>query len=276
MKTHDAAGHISPTKVEIVLSYARSFNGEFTAADLRGIVGGPTAVRNALQVLRNRGDIELLTASGKGHVGRWRVTQPAPIRPDQRSLRSRVIAALDGNRYADIRALEAAIRLPGDNFGHHELMHIVHSLGKQGIATFEERKQGNGAQHELLSIRLRAKPPASGPPVRIEPVNAPEPDEPVDDSPQREERATRADTSTTYPVIGALLRRSTEIALAAKHLEAAGLDDLALATLAKADDLTPLEREVLRYFLIEREGSEVPTSQPSSVSAHGETAGTST
>lgn len=291
--------NISDAKVELVLSHARN-KGEFTSAQMRAWVGsamGPTAIRNAMVVLQDRGDIELLTPAGKGHVGRWRVT--APIRLDPvadsmgLSMRARVIEALEHPPagklwYYDIRQLEKAVRRPSDSFGHHELMHVVHSLAKQGLATFEERKRGNGSQHDLLYIRKHPKSVGSGPVKtrRIEgeagaidyeaPTGFVNPGPDATPAQVDELRATQAGTTEGYPVIEALRRRSSEIAQAAKHLEAAGLDDLALATLAKADDLTPLEREVLRYFSTGHEASEVPTSPPSSASARGATDGTST
>ncbi len=206
------------------------------------------------------------------------------------SLRARVLAALEAGTVADIRALEDAIRRQGDSFGHHELMHIVHSLGKQGLVTFQEKKQGNGAQHTLHSIRLRPKSAGAGPVVRTRPDdgdrqlerlkaearNRPELGEPIDDSPQVADRAIRAGKPEDYPLIAALVGRRQAINEAARHLEAAGLIELALEALSKIDDLTPLEKEVLRFFSIERPGSVALTSPPSLASAPGGTAGTST
>lgn len=55
-------------------------------------------------------------------------------------------------------------------------------------------------------------------------------------------------TTAGYPAIEALIARSDRLRRAAELLEAAGQDDLALATLSKVDDVSPLEREVIEFF----------------------------
>ncbi len=50
-----------------------------------------------------------------------------------------------------------------------------------------------------------------------------------------------------YPLLWSLVDKDRKIAEAAKLLEQAGLEDLALAALGKADDFTPLEREYMKY-----------------------------
>ena len=52
----------------------------------------------------------------------------------------------------------------------------------------------------------------------------------------------------TYPVIGALFERRTYLEQAAKLLEQAGQDELALAALGKADEFTPLEKEAMALY----------------------------
>ncbi len=61
------------------------------------------------------------------------------------SLRKRILAALAQEGYPDVLTLMAAIRRPGDprdNWGAHEVTHIIKSLNKQGLATYVETRQG--------------------------------------------------------------------------------------------------------------------------------------
>jgi len=50
-----------------------------------------------------------------------------------------------------------------------------------------------------------------------------------------------------YPLIGKLLDREHDLSEAAKLLDRHGFDDLELAVLAKMDEYSPLEREILAY-----------------------------
>ena len=52
-------------------------------------------------------------------------------------------------------------------------------------------------------------------------------------------------TPVAYPLLRALAERSIKIETAAKLLEQAGQDDLALTALSKVDDYTDLEREAI-------------------------------
>ena len=55
----------------------------------------------------------------------------------------------------------------------------------------------------------------------------------------------RFDAMAKYPVVVDLSQRKGKLEAAAKLLEQAGQDELALAALAKVDDFTPLEREAI-------------------------------
>jgi hypothetical protein len=52
-------------------------------------------------------------------------------------------------------------------------------------------------------------------------------------------------TPAAYPLLRGLIERASKIETAAKLLEQAGQDDLALQVLSKVDEYTDLEREAI-------------------------------
>ena len=61
--------------------------------------------------------------------------------------------------------------------------------------------------------------------------------------------AAKVTTSEPYPLVKALYEREGKIEAAAKALEAAGLDDLAIMALSKIDEITPLESEAIALYV---------------------------
>lgn len=64
---------------------------------------------------------------------------------DQRdSLRKRILRALcaEGD-FPDVLTMMAFMRRPDDNFGSHEVTHIIKSLKQQGFVTFRDNRQGS-------------------------------------------------------------------------------------------------------------------------------------
>lgn len=64
-------------------------------------------------------------------------------REQRSSLRQRILRALttDGP-FDDVLTLMKHMRQPGDNFGSHEVTHIIHSLNEQGFVTHKEVRRG--------------------------------------------------------------------------------------------------------------------------------------
>lgn len=151
--------------------------------------------------------------------------------------------------------LHKVARLTG--LSEHDLLKLMFDLKQMNRITF--RKVGNGSSMRLASIRVlsgRGRTPMRSSELAMTLTQAeregvvPAVEEPVDTvetpvaAPERAVVAPTAPASPKYPLIRQLVQRRFNVEEAIKHLEAAGLDDEALALMDKADRLTPLEREV--------------------------------
>lgn len=193
-------------------------------------------------------------SSVRSAVKRWRERHPvAPTAvPEAESLRSRILILLRDQSFDTMRDLTHALRRPDDNYGEHELMHLIYALGKQGKVAFHEVRNGN--TKVLTSIRLRTRPSAgSGPVTKLNGHQNERPDEPsiIPSEPAPTppvETPVEVVASHPYPQIEALRDRKVKLMAAARLLEAAGQDELALAAIERVETLySPFEIEVLQY-----------------------------
>lgn len=83
------------------------------------------------------------------------VPDQPPVTIESDSLRTRLLRAIvEDGPFGDARALSKFIRKPTDNYGLHEVMHILFALNKDGLVAMTE--QTRGSQKELTNIRPRA------------------------------------------------------------------------------------------------------------------------
>lgn len=187
--------------------------------------------------------------------------------------RDRILRAVAEN--GPIEDMPTLARLVPD-IDIHSAMHLLYSLGKAGLVRFRENK--NGSQTRLVAIEatktgyvsagVPPKPIASvvGRPTAIsyhpgdgtdfhnQPKVAPGGPierlrvvpEPTGDTGTAVEPAPAPEARpATFAAVRALRDRRKDIEAAARLLDGAGQEDLALAALSKIDDYTPLEREAL-------------------------------
>jgi hypothetical protein len=79
---------------------------------------------------------------------------PGAFIADGDSLRSRLLrAVVAAGPFGDSKALSRYIRKPTDNYGFHEVMHILFALNKDGLIAMNENTRGN--QKDITNIRAR-------------------------------------------------------------------------------------------------------------------------
>lgn len=125
-----------------------------------------------------------------------------------------------------------------------ELQHD-HRKDKETIREVEAIEEVKGTDRVKLTV-VPTEAPQSTP---EEPMPAPEP-EPKPEVP--DSSAMNITDYLKYPLIGKLMDRERDLNEAAKLLDRHGFEDLELAVLAKADEYTPLEREIVKFIQAHR------------------------
>lgn len=151
----------------------------------------------------------------------------------------------------------------------HTIQHHLHTLRTQGQVRFRETSAGTN-QHRLVGIeavpqrfrngeagfsaRTTSTHPGDPTDYHNQPSVAPGgPITRIGPTPPVTMTVRRLDVDVppivmapaAYPILRGLIERAAKIETAAKLLEQAGQDDLALTALSKVDDYTDLEREAI-------------------------------
>lgn len=215
--------------------------------------------RAEVRRLRAEG-VSVVDVAERVGVSKQSVTRWAPQRLVDGSGRSRILTSLVEQGPASTLD-DLTQRIP--DVDKHTAVHLLHSLKRAGLVRFDESGNGNGkAPRSIEATTVVARPdPAPAivdetpvaddwPPLVGVTIITPEgsttgtlrsddvlvPDEPI--PPPR----------PTFPLIQTLVERAGLLQVAATLLERAGQDELALAALAKVDDLSPLDREIIRLY----------------------------
>ena len=121
----------------------------------------------------------------------------------------------------------------------HDLTKMLFDLRKVNAVEF--RKTGSDNAMRLSAIKVLERPSERAMREAAElRANAEKPAEP-----QPEPEATNK--LDGYPLISQLIGRRQNIEKAVAHLEAAGLEVDAIALMEKTDDLSPIEKEIIRF-----------------------------
>jgi hypothetical protein len=207
---------------------------------------------------------------------------PSDVPDGSPSIRQRVIKALCDEREWTLMGLTQAIRTSHrDTVGPRDVGAVLNSLNQQGLVTFVEGGFENG-HNSLTKIKATKRLLAQenvdttsrevGTPRHV--GEAPQHKTDRTDFRTHGHRAEGGPITTEraapvipqpkpepivgpeqFPIVRALVARRAQLTTAAQLLEDAGQDELALATLAKVDDYTPLEREAMALFALREEAA---------------------
>jgi len=229
--------------------------------------------------LRSAGMNVVEIASRVGVSTRTVSRMAPPPNTEWGSGRTRILRAVAENGPLGMSELAGLV----PDVDRHNIMHLLYSMNRLGLVSYNESRNGTmkslsriactevgfkeaGVPSKIWAAEVghsnrapslhpgdgtdfrNQSPRAHGGPIAIShvpPVAAPQPPT----APEAPPPGPRV----RYPLIAALSDRRGRIEEAARLLEAAGQDDLALTVLAKADEYTPLEREALAAYLALKE-----------------------
>lgn len=192
---------------------------------------------DAILTMREEGvpvlDIARRTGTSKSTVGRYQL-------PSE-SAKVRLLAAVtEHGPLTDLAALTAV----APDIDLHSAIHLLYSLNKAELVTFDERRSGTMRRLSNITAVPRRTNGHNGH-ADVEYVTLPEPDTSieVDIAPD----GALPEPVTRFPAIRAEMERRALIESAVRSLERAGLDDLALAALQSVDG-DPLVTEALDLY----------------------------